>query len=295
MVEFGYVLTDENFKILRKDEIVMSPGRGRENRFYLKGRKGQRDLELAYDYDYYYDQPEFPMFYEKIKKLIEAENTVCFAWSSGNDMLHLFHTCKRYRKEPLRFICYDVQKIASNFLGIKKPLSLKNACISIVGKNSTIQLQEHLSSDDAKMTMMILEGVCVLERKSSAQILLDSEYAKDDAYDYVVNFQPREKASQETQKRHRLYKDIAKMDSVKSGNPDFHGKKYNFSCDLKRKVDDLQIVLDKVHSLGGIVVDNLELTDWFVVYDDDNKNYIEEKFKDKRELPLILLEELMSK
>ena len=52
MVEFGYVLTDENFKILRKDEFVMSPGQGGENRFYLKGRKGQRDLELAYDYDY---------------------------------------------------------------------------------------------------------------------------------------------------------------------------------------------------------------------------------------------------
>ena len=47
MVEFGYILNDENFKIVRKDEIVMSTGRGREKRFYLKGRKGHRDLVLA--------------------------------------------------------------------------------------------------------------------------------------------------------------------------------------------------------------------------------------------------------
>lgn len=295
MVEFGYVLTDENFKILRKDEFVMSPGRGGENRFYLKGRKGQRDLELAYDYDYYYDQPEFPVFYEKIKKLIEAEDTVCFAWSSDNDMLHLFHACKRYGKEPLRYICYDVQKIAANFLEIKKQMSLKNACLSIVGKTSTIQLQEHLSSDDAKMTMMILEGVCVLERKSSAQILSDSEYAKDDAYDYAVNFQEREETSQKSQKRHKLYKDITKIDSVKLGDPGFRGEKFNFSGDLKRKVDDLQAVLDKVHSLGGIVVDNLEITDWFVAYDESNKNEIAEKFKGKHDLPFMLLEELMAK
>ena len=295
MVEFGYILTDENFKILRKDEIVMSPGRGRENRFYLKGRKGQRDLELAYDYDYYYDQPEFPVFYEKIKKLIEAENTVCFAWSSGNDMLHLFHTCKRYRKEPLRFICYDVQKIASNFLGIKKPLSLKNACISIVGKNSTIQLQEHLSSDDAKMTMMILEAVCVLERKNSSSLIAESEYAKEDAYDYVLNIDARKNEKQKRKERHQFYKRMVKEDELLLQNPDFKGERYNVSGKIKNKVEDLDSVIEKIHSLGGVVVDNLVNTDLFVTYDEDNQKEIIEKFGDKYSVRYILMSDLMTK
>lgn len=69
MIEFGYVFTDKNFKIPRKDECVVSPERDGENRFYLKGRKGQRDLEPPYEYDYYYEQPEFPVFYEKNKTL----------------------------------------------------------------------------------------------------------------------------------------------------------------------------------------------------------------------------------
>lgn len=69
MIEFGYVFTDENFKILRKNACVESPERDGKNRFYLKGKKSQRDLELPYEYDYYYEQPEFPVFYEKNKTL----------------------------------------------------------------------------------------------------------------------------------------------------------------------------------------------------------------------------------
>lgn len=34
MCEFGYVLTDENFKIIKMDDIPMSPGKGRECRFH---------------------------------------------------------------------------------------------------------------------------------------------------------------------------------------------------------------------------------------------------------------------
>lgn len=295
MVEFGYVLTDENFKILRKNEYVMSPGRGYENRFYLKGRKGQRDIELAYDYDYYYEQPEFYTFYDSIKKLIEGEDTLCFAWSSENDMLHLFHTCKRYRKRAFKYICYDVQKIAAKYLEINKQVSLKNACISIVGKTSTIQLQEHLSSDDAKMTMMILEALCVLERKNSTDFLAESEYAKDDSYDFVVNFKERKKDIKESRDRYQHYKKIAKEDESLIDDPSFKGKRFNFSDDLKRKVINLQTAIDKVHSIGGIVVDSLEETDFFVTFDEKNLKEIKEKFKGKREMPFMLLDELMAK
>jgi hypothetical protein len=41
--EFGYILTDENFKILAKDDIPMSPGRGHWNRFDLIGRKDEEN------------------------------------------------------------------------------------------------------------------------------------------------------------------------------------------------------------------------------------------------------------
>ena len=78
LCEFGYVLTDEKFNILAKDDIPMSPGKGHWSRFDLTGRKSERDLVLSYDYDYYYAQPEFPSFYARIKKLMCDKDTICF-------------------------------------------------------------------------------------------------------------------------------------------------------------------------------------------------------------------------
>ena len=185
MCEFGYVLTDESFNVLREEDIPMSPGRGRENRFHLKGRKHQKDLELAYEYSYYFEQPEFPHFYKKIKKLIEDDDLVCFAFSMDNDIPHLFNSCKRYGLTPFNYVCYDVQKFVAKYYEIDGQISLIDACRRIVGRNSTIKLIEHLSRDDAKMEMMIMEAICVLTGKSSKQLLEESEYAKTNSLEFM--------------------------------------------------------------------------------------------------------------
>lgn len=293
--EFGYVITDENFKIVHQQEIAMSPGRGKDCRFHLKDRKKQRGIEFAYEYDYYFEQPEFNYFYESIRKLIEDTETICFAWSSNNDMLHLFHTCQRYGKEPMRYICYDVQKIAANYLGIKQQICLKTACQTIVGKESTICLQEHLSSDDAKMTMMIFKTITVRNKMDLKAFLEKYEFAKDDAYNYIINFENKVRKLRENKKRHQLYKKIVKKDSILLKTTEFKGKKYNLSEELKIKVEDLQDVINKVHSLGSIIVDNLDEVDYFVVYDENNKKHITNKFNGVHNVHLMLLEELMTK
>lgn len=50
MCEFGYVLTDEDFNTIKCDDMPMSPGKGYDFRFHLKGRKNEKDLELASRY-----------------------------------------------------------------------------------------------------------------------------------------------------------------------------------------------------------------------------------------------------
>ena len=81
MCEFGYVLTDENFLVMKTGDIPMSPGKGRESRFYLKGRKHEKDLELAYEYDYYFEQPEFPYFYKNLQYKFFLLLTIAPFWS----------------------------------------------------------------------------------------------------------------------------------------------------------------------------------------------------------------------
>ena len=60
--EYGYVLTDEKFNVLRKRNILMDP----ECPFNLTGREGQEDLVLTYPYSEYYKYYPFDDSYETI-------------------------------------------------------------------------------------------------------------------------------------------------------------------------------------------------------------------------------------
>ena len=267
----------------------MSPGKGRQNKFNLKGRKGQKDLELAYDYEYYYAQPEFPFFYEKIKALMEDKDTISFAWSSSNDIMHLYNACKRYKKEQIAYSCYDVQKIAEKFLEINKQIGLKKACLQIVGKNSVINLQEHLSRDDAKMTMMVLDAICTLERKNSITLLKEVEYAKDEALKFASNHKADGK-----KKKGSLFSQTVKNDILKLNDPLFNGKRYNLSGAIKKSNSNLEAIINKIHELNGIIIDRLKNIDYFVVLNEDNLNELKTKFENKYDFQFILLDDLMT-
>ena len=171
MCEFGYVLTDENLKTITSDDIPMSPGKGSGSRFNLKGRKHEKDLELAYEYEFYYAQPEFPAFYNRIKKLMEDPDTICFAYSMENDLAHIYNSCKRYKKPPLKFDCYDVQMLVARYLEREGQMALKKACLEIVGTKEVVKLQEHLSRDDAQMERMIFEAICLFEKSKPLELL----------------------------------------------------------------------------------------------------------------------------
>lgn len=292
MCEFGYVLTDENFKIITKNEFPMSPGKGDDCRFHLRGRMNQLDIDLAYDYDFYYEQPEFPTFYERIKKLIEDENTVCFAWSSNNDMLHLYHSCTRYRKRPFKYICYDLQKMAGRYLEVKRQKGLKECCTSIVGKNAIVALQEHLSSDDAKMSMLIFEAICVLQKKTSVELLKESEYAKDDAYEFCINFEIKIKNKQLSHNNHEYYKKVALSDSGHIDEEKFIGKKINLSSNIKASKEHFKDFINLLHNAGYLIVNDLSITDLFVCLDENNLKEVEEKLKEKYKGLFVLLDSL---
>lgn len=58
--EYGYVLTDEKFNVIRKINILMDP----ECPFNLTGRDGQADLVLTYPYGEYYKYYSFDDSYD---------------------------------------------------------------------------------------------------------------------------------------------------------------------------------------------------------------------------------------
>ena len=278
MCEFGYVLTDEELNVIKSGDIPMSPGKGDGNRFHLKGRKHEKDLELAYEYDFYYAQPEFKFFYSQIKRMVEDPDTICFAYSMDNDIPHLHNACKRYKLKPFNYTCYDVQKLVSVCLERKGQTALKKACLEIVGPNSVVRLQEHLSRDDAMMEKLIFEAICIFEKKSSRELLELSNYAKTNSIEYMNRLKDRVKRKRLKTAGHALYNSLALSDE-ELDKEEYLGKRYNVSGDLKADLNALKVVINLVKERNGIFCNKISKSDYFIAYDAKNKEEIINGFK----------------
>lgn len=291
--EFGYVLCDENLNIIRADDIPMSPGKGRASRFILTGRKGEKDLELAYSYDYYFEQPEFPFFYDRIKKLMEDPNTICFAYSMHNDISHVYNTCKRYGLEPINYTCYDVQKMAMDFLEMKKQISLHNAVHRIVGYNAAVPMQEHLSRDDAKMERLVVEAIAILTKNTPASLIAESDYAKTNSVEYTKRLEKRKQARKAKSAGHELFKSMLSS-YEEMDKPENLGKRYIVSGELKTDLASLKVALEIIKSKQGIFTNFISKSDYFIVKDEDNKKEILEQLKYPYEGQMLTVNELLT-
>lgn len=168
--EFGYVLTDENFTVLKKRDIPMSPGKGKGTSFDMKIRKFDPNFDWAYDISYYYSCPEFPTYYERIASLLKREDTLVFGFSVFNDVTYLDSAISIYGLERFDYRVNDIQKLASCLLKKKASFNLEGLFSSLCGKRELIRLQPHLSRDDAYMSMRILQTLCQKENLSPKEL-----------------------------------------------------------------------------------------------------------------------------
>lgn len=293
MCEFGYVLTDEKFNIISENDIPMSPGKGHNNRFDLTGRSGEKDIELAYDYDFYYSQPEFPSFYNRVKKLVCDPDTICFAYSMGNDIRHLHNSCTRYKLEPFNYTCYDVQVLVAKYLEKKGQMNIENAGKRLVSPDCLVKLEQHLSRDDAKLEMMIFEAICSLEQKTSSELLKEYETTKVNSIEFYTKIRERGRRKRLKAAGHDLYNSLA-VDDSELDKPENIGKRYNISGELKANIDALKATIELIQNKGGILCNRISKTDFFIVADDKNREEILKGLKHPFEGKLITYEEFLT-
>ena len=63
---FGYCITTDDFKILKKEDLVINP----ESKFEKRLLNKNSDCSLAYTEDFFVKQPNFDFFYPKITELL---------------------------------------------------------------------------------------------------------------------------------------------------------------------------------------------------------------------------------
>lgn len=150
---FGYVITDEKFKILEKKDILMNP----HSKFQLFGRKNRPGIVLGYDEKTFNSSPDFIHFYKRIRTLLTSKHTINFGFSVLSDASYIKSECARYAKEMFDYEFIDVQQIYTDFKGLTNPSSLIK-CATEYGVTESQDV--HKSDDDSYFTMRVLKGLC---------------------------------------------------------------------------------------------------------------------------------------
>lgn len=143
--EFGYVLTDEAFRILEEKSLKMNPCAP----FDKKGF-GMGGIHLEHPFAFYQTQPDFRCFYPKIRDLLERRDFLVIGHGTENDVRFLFNECERYGLPPIDFKFYDTCELAKVIYGRTNHLSLK-ALYGEFCNHDDVQ-QNHRSLEDAYMT-----------------------------------------------------------------------------------------------------------------------------------------------
>lgn len=281
--EIGYVLTDEKFNILKKDDIPISPGdkRNREDRFDTSIYKREPGFDWAYDFDYYFKCPKFSHFYNQLKKLFEDNDILVFGYSVENDVRYLDSEFTRYRLEPFKFNVCDIQKIMRYYSKKKERfMGLQDAFKKLCPISELIKLEPHLSRDDAYMSMRVLQEM-LKELDISLNDLL--EICPDvlfNANEYLEHYHERKEEKNGSSRKkvpkenQCLWADFYKSDLEKLENESSIGKICTISKVIKEDINILLDVIDFIKRENLVANDRISGSDFIIVLNKEDKERI---------------------
>ncbi len=151
---FGYVVTDERFAVLEREDILMNP----KGKFHLTDRKGGEGLVLPYEYEDFKKYPPFPAHYRRIKELLEGDVLV-MGHATLNDVNYLNLETKRYKLPSFRFEFHDTQFL---YMNTERDFS-KQSGLGAIAEELGVQFTPHRAVDDAYATMRVCEALCARE------------------------------------------------------------------------------------------------------------------------------------
>lgn len=150
LCEFGYVLTNEDGIVKKKDVILINP----EHRFCLRGKEPS-DIKLHYKPAVYYKAKPFGSAYNFISALLTAPNRMIFGHSIVNDAKFIRTACEDHNL-PIPAFCYcDSQKLFRDLDIDGRIVNLEKACEEMNVTTETL----HKSDDDALMTARLILAI----------------------------------------------------------------------------------------------------------------------------------------
>ncbi len=270
---FGYVVCDEKFNILEKEDILINP----RGRFELTDRKGEKGIVLPYEYDEFKKQPPFTHVYKRIRKLLESPENRVFGHAVLNDVKYLNLETKRFKLPSFRFRFGDSQLL---YMSMKNDFSRQFGLEYIAG-DLGVEFTPHRAADDAYATMRIVEALC-----RNLECDIDGLYSRlgfteGKIENYSVS-RPQstgfkryktdrnEAKAARSRARVKFYDNLSRKRYKKGGK--LGGKTFTFCRALEDNVDISIGLVDRIYELGGKYSQHVEECKIFVKTADDDSD-----------------------
>lgn len=283
--EFGYVLTDDKFRILGERNLLINP----ERRFHLSGREGQVDITLTYDEEEYYRYYPFDDtdVYGFIRKLMTQKDLLILGHSVNSDIGYLFKDCERYGLELFDFRACDVQRMLPVFdKHNKRYTSLEKAYMDLVAKETRNKLKDHRAHDDALKTMLVFKAMVEDLEFTPEELIASCPGAVYNALEYWKEHKEKKKkiskthnASSSKKQGQIMWGDLYREHLPHLEEESSRGKLITVSGEMKEHIEELRHLIQYIKEKGYVAYDRINGSDFLLVYNEENKKEMTNHFK----------------
>ena len=267
---FGYVVCDEQFNIIKKEDILINPKGG----FHLTDRRGEKGLELPYDYAEFKKHPPFPAVYSFIKELLEDKNNLVFGHAILNDVKYLDLETRRFHLPSFNFRFLDSQIMYMTHVNdFSRQFGLE-----YITENLNVVFTPHRAADDAYATMKIVEELCRIRGVGPLDLaaglgiklgkIRDHNIVKPTSSAFEKHVKDREAAREmRSRNRTKFYIYLSRRKRKKGGR--LYGEVFTFSRNLEDDVDQSIPLVGAIYEEGGVYSQKLNDCTIYVCDDDD--------------------------
>jgi len=265
---FGYVLTDENLCVIKKEDILIRPFRPISNAV---------SKLLAYPKEIFDTAPPFDQLYQDIFALLQGADFIV-GHSFSNDIKFLHIACDEC-KITLPSLAYFDTQILYSLLGHNgtKRCGLESIANALQISFDSVTL--HRADDDAYLTMKIFEKLCEQQQLTPVQLLQQNTKAFG-KFICGTNYEYTEDMLKLTKSNLRRYE----PKECATKNIKIEGKRIGFcNAYLQGKTAKIWTLCEQIVDCGGMVEFGTDLLDVYV-FDGDtsDKAYKKQKEKSKK-------------
>lgn len=273
----GYVLTDDEFNILEKQDVIMNPKC--EFDWYILSPKNK--CQLAYSKDYFRAQPDFGAYYKDIKKLFTSGNRKIFGFAVDGDVSFVNTACERAGVDYIQFGAMDLRPVLEKTYN--QQMKLYEWCQYL--KIDVEEIKAHKSVDDAEMTMRCCKALC-----EKLGITGDELYEK--FHEHYITWEYMYDVMEQRKIKREFKAKIEKLMNKKNPFPSkcsMTGKQVEVDRIIMSDPESSYEICKRIYEHGGVLVNKINCGGYYI-YSENLPSNVKQKYASRNNIVLNLSE-----